>query len=189
MSRNCIEEVLVESNSNLLLEYNHFQIEDIKNKISVLESDSRNMEKIILELDEKDGSKKIKLSKTYIFLKSTLDFYHRVIRAYHFNRLLKIQQSIINNTKSEDLRHMTLSEKEHHTFFENILTEYLEKENISLENHIPPTSFYTHFITLADCGIVMEGDLIYELKENKYFHMKKSLIYHLIGSKYIKILD
>ncbi|KRH91726.1 hypothetical protein M153_298330002 [Pseudoloma neurophilia] len=155
-----------------------------------MESDMIDIQEKIVQLDEQSEDQKMSLSKKFIVIKSTQDFHRRVLRAYEFNRMQKVQKSIIDyDDLTEIKKKLTLTEKKHLEFMKNLFKEYQDNENITFENHAPSKSFYVHFITLTDCGIVVDGDEIFELKPHKYFYMKRALVNHLINTKHIKLFE
>lgn len=189
MKLDFIKELLFEARTPYLKEYNTLKVNELIEKSNKIQDEMTNIQNEMTEIQESTGQQEIppEISKKYMFLKSTLDYYQRVLKSYNFSRYRKIQELIFQN---EDVSEkISPQEKEHANFFIEIYNEYKNNfPDIDFINNYIPRHHFVHFITLEDCGIVMDGDEIYELKENRYFYMKKSVIKHLIGTEMIKIL-
>lgn len=182
MKENLIKELLLEARCSYLKKYNKIKIDELVKKSKEIFNELENIQNLATntEIDEET-------SKNYIYLKSTYDFYQKVIRAYNFSRFLKIQEIILKNEKIPDC--LNKEENEHVIFFNDIFNEYKENfPDLNFENNHIPIHHFVHFLTLQDCGIVMDGDIMYELKANRYFYLKKSIIAHLIDTEMIRLL-
>lgn len=177
-----IHELLMEAKSKFLKEYNHIKIKELTDKSEIIEKDLLSIQEIASshEIDEN-------LSKKYILLKNTLDYLIRVKRSYEYSRFLKIQEFVADN---EQIPHsLTKDEEEHVQFFSQIYDDYKNNfKDLNFNQSEIPLNHFIHFVTLEDCGIVMDGDELYELKADRYFFMKRSCVEHLIGTSFIKIL-
>lgn len=175
-------ELLNEGKSRYLKEYNRQKINNLIEKTDYIKNEMKKIRETATGTEITD-----EISKNYIFLKSTYDFYIRVKRSYELSRFLKIQQNCFE--KKSEMANLTKKETEHVAFFEEILEEYTNDfPECDFAVKYVPLNHFVHFITLADCGIVMDGDEMYELKANRYYYMKKSVIKHLLDSNLIKIV-
>lgn len=189
MKQDSVNELLFEAQSPYLKKFNSIKTDELDVLVDKIRKEMEDLELEMTQVIDERGEQDIprEMSKKYMFLKSTADFYERIVKAYKFSRIRKIQESIMKNEEIAD--ELTKDEALHSEFFTEIFTEF--KNNYSefdfMSTYVP-TQHFVHFITLEDCGVVMDGDEMFELKSDRYFYMKKSVIKHLIGTDMIKIL-
>ncbi|ELA47343.1 hypothetical protein VCUG_01112 [Vavraia culicis subsp. floridensis] len=182
MEYDAILELLMDAKSKYLKHYNSIKMKELMDGAKYAKKE---MEAIQAMADTTEITEE--MSKKYIFLKSTYDFYMRVKRNYEFSRFLKIQQRFFG--KHSGMSVPNKKESEHFVFFNAILEEYTSNfPELDFNVRYIPLDHFVHFITLADCGIVMDGDEIHELKANRYYFMKKNVVKHLLNSNFIRIL-
>ncbi|ELQ76812.1 hypothetical protein THOM_0201 [Trachipleistophora hominis] len=182
MESDAILELLMDAKSKYLKHYNNIKMKKLVDEAKYIKSE---MEAIQETADFTDITEEV--SKKYIFLKNTYDFYMRVKRSYELSRFLKIQKCFFS--KQSNINMPNKKEGEHYVFFSTILEEYTSNfPELDFNVQYIPLDHFVHFITLADCGIVMDGDEIHELKANKYYFMKKNIVKHLLDSNLIRIL-
>lgn len=175
-------ELLMDAKSKCLKPYNNDKMHELIEKTMYIKKE---MEKIQKEVNDVRLTEE--LSKMYIFLKNTYDFYNRVRRSYNFSRIMKIQLEY--SLYKCQTKYLNRKEIEHLHFFVSLLEEYKHNyPELEFEIEYIPLDHFVHFITLNYCGIVMDGDEMYELKANRYYFMKKNVIKHLLNGSQIKIL-
>ncbi|KAM0681525.1 hypothetical protein GINT2_000038 [Glugoides intestinalis] len=146
----------------------HAKIEDIKR---------------IAELEEITDE----LSVNFALLKSYKDRLERILRAYRFFRLIKIQD---NHFQQKSMASSICSyEQEFLEGFVTISDTYLKEfHHLLLSDRHPPLNFFVQILALEDCGAIMCGDDFIDLKKDRIYFLKKSDVTHLLKRKLVKII-
>ncbi len=162
--------------------YNNEEVERIKNEIKYID----NKIELLKENAEKYGITE-ELSVNFSFLKSYKNRNDRILKAYIFDRLLKITENYF--IKNNIFGLLSAREKKFYLEFSTISDAYLEPyRHLDLINTDPPLDFYVQIITLDDCGTILNGDEFIDLKKNRLYYIKKADIAHLINAKLVKII-
>lgn len=145
----------------------------------------QNMEdiKLLAENNEIDEA----LSINYMVLKNFKERNLRIMRAYKFKYILKIQSSCFS-PNTEDIkssRYVEIAKKIRHL----VDGRNEEFDFLVFSKSDPPLNMYVRILTLRDCGVVMDGDSFIELKKNRIYYLKTQNVEHLIHSKGVKLLS
>lgn len=116
-------------------------------------------------------------SLNYMLLKKHEERNERIRKTYLYHRY---------TNKYTD----TQNEKDYQQEYEQLYKQYLSTMPfLSFDISEPPIEMFVTILTLRDCGVVMVGDDIIEMKGNMIYHVKKSCVKHLIDSNYAKIIQ
>ncbi|EPR79701.1 hypothetical protein SLOPH_1803 [Spraguea lophii 42_110] len=175
-----INEILQDSLSPSFKKYNK-NIKHLKTEIEHIE---KKLEEFDHSIDQENITQEISIK--YLLLKNKLERNKRIYKAYHFHRIKKIQEFYLNNIELENL----LTETEEHYFkeYKYALKEYTSNFDIDFYTQEPPLEYFIQIYTNDDCGIIIDGDDMIELKKDKIFYVKRKSIIHLLNTDMIKIL-
>ncbi|EJW03205.1 hypothetical protein EDEG_02420 [Edhazardia aedis USNM 41457] len=144
------------------------------------------------------------LSINYIVLRNLILRNERIFHGYLFHRYVNIGNSILNNeckylnshqsnhkkeAKNNFLRNLCDDEKTYLNIYQNAYKKYKsEFWFIDFDTTEPPLELFICIFTNEDCGVIMCGNDMVELKKHKLYHLRKKYIQHLIESRKIKII-
>ncbi|RVD90721.1 hypothetical protein TUBRATIS_28480 [Tubulinosema ratisbonensis] len=163
---------------------------------------STNKKDLILQIEEENTfltSKLIELQTTteeenlnkeisynFLLINNQLKRNLRIIKAYKFNLIKQIIDLIYKN----EIKDLSLENKnifnKIKSYFETRIGEFSFLDYAFNE---PPLRLYIQIYTKRDCGVVFDGDNLIELKENRFYYVKKCLVEHLIGLDYVEIIE
>ncbi|EOB12181.1 hypothetical protein NBO_508g0032 [Nosema bombycis CQ1] len=152
--------------------YNDQVVSEIQNRI---ENINQEMTRIKESIQGDDIPTTISIN--YILLTFYKNRCKRILRAYHFQRLLNLKNFFILNEK----------EKKLHKSIKEIENEYLSCFDLNYEGKVPLLSFIK-IMTLKDCGLVYDGDELVDLKKGRIYFIKRKAIEHLLEGGYLKIV-
>lgn len=155
--------------------------------IKEIESENQIIKKRMEDVREKIGESEVdeEISLNYMLLKNFFSRNLRIIRTYNFTMITKIQDDVLK-------RKPTFSFEKYLRLF-NIFQKLIEDRFsefrfIEVSEEEPPLDLYVQILTLDDCGVIMDGEELIELKKDKIYFLKKSIINHLINLNVIKII-
>lgn len=127
------------------------------------------------------------LSVNFAMLKAYTERLTRISRAYHLDRLLKIEDNYF--VKDDIRKFLCISEMEFDKDFNRCADDYLQEfKHLSLNDRSPPLSFYVQIQTLEDCGTVLCDDEFIDLKRDRIYFLKKADVAHLLKRKMARII-
>lgn len=164
--------------------YNIQNINKIRSEVMEIDVRIEGLKNIVA-LNDNEVTKEI--SANYSMLKSYKERLLRIEKAYSFSRHIKIQKNYF--TKNNIKKYLNSSEMEFEKAYNSISSNYFEKyKHLSLSDRSPPLDYYVQILTFEDCGLIVSGEDLIELKKNKIYFLKKSDIIHLLGKNKIKII-
>lgn len=127
------------------------------------------------------------LSVNFAMLKAYGERLTRIHKAYHLDRLLKIQENYF--VKNDIRRLLCVSEIEFDRDFNKCTDDCLsEFKHLCLSDRCPPLSFYVQILTLEDCGTVLCDNEFIDLKRDRIYFLKKADVAHLLKKRMAKII-
>lgn len=127
------------------------------------------------------------LSVNFVLLKSYHDRCLRIRRAYIWYRIRVIEQNYFKKEDIQDL--MSADELAYKNRFTELLDEYLsEYRHLDLVHRDVPLNFYVQIFTLEDCGLVMCGKELMDLKKHRIYFLKRSDVAHLLDRQMARII-
>lgn len=178
-------ELFLEIKDSKLNKYNVFLINNLLKEISYLDNEISKLNDQVKDVDEITNE----ISINYALLQKYKDRDERLYHIYHFNRIIKIQQIILDK-KHMDNDLLTIDEIKFVEKFKELYDEYcIDLECIDFNNTDLPLDFYVQIIALDDCGTILSGDEFIDIIKNRIYFIKKNDIYHLIEKKLVKILN
>jgi len=127
------------------------------------------------------------LSVNFAALKAYRDRDVRILRAYKFFRMRKIQDNYFD--KHDIKRLLSTDEQCFENAYGDVLDGYLEDyRHLDFRSRDPPLNFYVQIMTLENCGLIMSGSDFIDLKKGRLYFLKMRDIAHLIDKKLVKIV-
>ncbi|KAI4290947.1 GINS complex subunit 1 [Pancytospora philotis] len=127
------------------------------------------------------------LSINFAMLKTYRERCLRIVRAYRFARLLKIQNNYFCKADIKSL--LTPEEIQFESEYNKGLETYLDEyRHLDFRSREPPLSHYVQVVPLEDCGLVMSGEDFIELRKNRLYFLKKADIAHLINKGLVEMV-
>lgn len=162
--------------------FNTTEVQRVQQEITLVQAKIEDIKRIA-ELEEITDE----LSMNFALLKSYKDRLERILRAYKFFRLLKIQE---NHFQQRSIVESICSyEQEFLDEFIVLSDSYLKDfTHLSLNDRHPPLNFFVQILALEDCGAIMCGDDFIDLKKDRIYFLKKSDVIHLLKRKLVKII-
>lgn len=182
LSEDTGKELLDEMRQKDLKYYNTQQIGRMNMEIQHVNSKMDNL-KHLAEVSEVSEE----LSVNFAMLKAYRERLTRISKAYHLDRLFKIEE---NYFEKDNIRgFLCVSEVEFDRDFNRCSDDYLsEFRHLSLNDRYPPLSFYVQIMTLEDCGMVLCDSEFIDLKRDRIYFLKKADVAHLLKKRMAKII-
>ncbi|AFM99189.1 hypothetical protein EHEL_100960 [Encephalitozoon hellem ATCC 50504] len=173
--------LLEDLKSSFLKPYRHAEVKALQGENGYLDSKMEEVRRLAGEGISEE------LSVNYVMIKYFKERNERILRSYKLHRSLCLFEDFFSSKKTSGT--LSSEEEEYMERYHGILREYLEPfRHIDFAMEMPPIQFFVQIVTLEDCGIVMdEGNLI-ELKKDRIYFIKKSIVSHLIGSGLVRII-
>lgn len=164
-------QLLMDLKSDTIKPFNTKAFDDINKEIVYLQEEMQKI-KDLAETEEIT----IEMSLNYMMLKKYEERNIRVKKNYLYHRY--------NNNMND-----TEKEKEYNKEYNKLYDEYFSEYNfIDLNLKDPPIDLFISILTLRDCGAVMVGDEIVDMKKDKIYFVKRSCVKHLIENNFVKII-
>lgn len=165
-----------------LCPFNTAQVSQIGAEIEYLDT---KIEALKREAENTDVGEE--LSINFAMLKAYKERNMRILRAYLFHRMSKIQENYFDKNDIKGL--LSANEINFECEYNRILEEYIsDYRHLDLKNREPPLSLYVQVIPLEDCGLVMSGDDFIDLKKGRLYFLRKADIAHLVKQRLVKLL-
>ena len=178
-------ELFLEIKNSKLNKYNVFLINKLLEEINYLDDEISKLNNQVKDVNEITNE----ISVNYALLQKYKDLDERLYHIYHFNRIIKIQQLILDK-KHINNEILTIDEIKFCHKFKELYDEYcIDLECVDFKNTDLPLDFYVQIIALDDCGTILSGDEFIDIIKNRIYFIKKSDICHLIEKKLVKILN
>lgn len=172
-------------------EAGQFLLEDVRSgaakphrhaEIKTLRSENAYLDAKMEEIKrEASGEISEELSMNYVMLKHFKERNERVMRCYMFHRMKLMFDAFFSK---ECIGHLlSADEEECAERYGGALDEYLEPFHmLDFSANEPPLQLFVQVLTLEDCGVVMDEEGLVELKKDRIYFVRKSLVMHLISS-------
>lgn len=128
------------------------------------------------------------VTMNYAMMQSYLDRDERLSKIYHFDRILKIEEMIINKTGFAE-NQLSVDEIDFVKEFDGIYSGYCSEHKIlDFNDRNYPMDLFVQIVVLEDCGTVLTGEEFVNLVKGRIYFIKKADIAHLIENKAVEIL-
>ncbi|KAI5170500.1 GINS complex subunit 1 [Pancytospora epiphaga] len=181
LSEDVGRELLEEMRQKQIQQYN-------SQRVGHLEAEIEHVNSKLEFLKRKAASSEVSesLSVNFAILKAYKDRNMRILRAYRFYRMGKIQENYF--AKKDIKRLLCTDEQGFENIYNEIIDEYLDDyRHLDFRSREPPLDYYVQIVTLENCGLIMSGNSFIDLKKGRLYFLKMKDIAHLIDNKLVMI--
>lgn len=157
-------------------------------EIKTLESENARLEARMEEIKERVADEiSEELSVNYIMLKYFRERNKRILRCYSFHRVQLLFDAFFSKMHVGHL--LSCDEEDLARRYHAVLRDYLDSfPMLDFSAREPPIQFFVQIVTLEDCGLVMDGESLVELRKNRIYFIKRSAVMHLINEGLVQIV-
>ncbi|KCZ79155.1 hypothetical protein H312_03461 [Anncaliia algerae PRA339] len=178
-----------ESANKLIQEIKRISLKNYnKDLIQSIEEENKLLKLKLYEIEQYTNENELTQEITFNFLMIN-NYYKRnlrILRMYKYSIINLIIDEIMHNKESD----IPLENKIYKETVKNILLKrYDEFDFLDFSFTDPPLKLYVQVYTKKDCGVIIDGNNIIELKCDRFYFVKKCLVEHLLALGYVEIIE